>query len=134
MLCCVNACNSRPLTATARGFGLAGLSQVITTYDTLASDFAASGGPNAFEEDVNAEAGGKRKRQHGVMSLGWNRVVLDEAHTIRNSKTMKHKVCCCCLPLKFVEDLSVGETHDSGPTAAEPKGGGAKRFDRSINF
>lgn len=70
---------------------LLGFVQVITTYDTLASDFLASGG----EELLGAEsevAGAKRKRRHGVMSLGWHRVVLDEAHTIRNSKTRKHKV------------------------------------------
>eukprot|EP00903_Cladosiphon_okamuranus_P011919 g11195.t1 len=67
---------------------------VITTYDTLASDFAASGGEEALQEDeAAAAAGGKRKRRHGVMSLGWNRIVLDEAHTIRNNKTMKHKAC-----------------------------------------
>ncbi|CAM9468043.1 unnamed protein product, partial [Ectocarpus sp. 8 AP-2014] len=65
---------------------------VITTYDTLASDFSASGGQKAFEEDVAAAVGGKRKRRHGVVGLGWNRVVLDEAHTIRNNKTNKHKV------------------------------------------
>ena len=65
---------------------------MITTYDTLASDFTASGGEQAFVGDGAAAAGDKRKRRHGVMSLGWHRVVLDEAHTIRNNKTIKHKV------------------------------------------
>ncbi|CAM9404773.1 unnamed protein product [Pylaiella littoralis] len=74
---------------------------VITTYDTLASDFAASGGEAAFEAGVTAAtataataaAGEKRKRRYGLMALGWNRIVLDEAHTIRNNKTAKHKAC-----------------------------------------
>lgn len=73
---------------------------MITTYDTLASDFAASGGEAAFEAGVTAAtataataaAGEKRKRRYGLMALGWNRIVLDEAHTIRNNKTAKHKV------------------------------------------
>ena len=65
--------------------------QVITTYDTLASDFLASGGEESFGAGGDA-AGAKRKRRHGVLALGWHRVVLDEAHTIRNSKTRKHKV------------------------------------------
>ncbi|CAN0506453.1 unnamed protein product, partial [Laminaria digitata] len=69
---------------------LASCDVVITTYDTLASDFTASGGEEAFLEEGTA-AGDKRKRRHGVMSLGWHRVVLDEAHTIRNNKTRKHK-------------------------------------------
>ncbi|CAM9189972.1 unnamed protein product [Ascophyllum nodosum] len=71
---------------------LASCDVVITTYDTLASDFLASGGEESFGAEGDA-AGAKRKRRHGVLALGWHRVVLDEAHTIRNSKTRKHKAC-----------------------------------------
>ena len=70
---------------------------MITTYDTLASDFSASGGEEAFSAEAMAAAqsGAKRKRMHGVMGLKWHRIVLDEAHTIRNPKTGKHKVGQC---------------------------------------
>lgn len=76
--------------------------QVVTTYDTLASDFNASGGEEAFSAAAAAassQACRKRKRTHGLMSLGWHRVVLDEAHTIRNPKTGKHKVCVYVMPM-----------------------------------
>lgn len=75
---------------------LASCDVVVTTYDTLASDFNASGGEEAFSAAAAAassQACRKRKRTHGLMSLGWHRVVLDEAHTIRNPKTGKHKAC-----------------------------------------
>lgn len=71
--------------------------KVLTTYDTLASDYMSSGGDEAFGRAGDATGedplGVKRKRLHGVMSVDWHRVVLDEAHVIRNPSTRKHKVC-----------------------------------------
>lgn len=70
---------------------------MITTYDTLVSDFVASGGEKAFGDngqgkDEAAAAGEKRKRRHGLMALDWHRIVLDEAHNIRSPATKRHKV------------------------------------------
>jgi SWI/SNF-related matrix-associated actin-dependent regulator of chromatin subfamily A3 len=56
---------------------------VITTYQTLTQDMGLRGG-------------------QGLLGVTWLRLVLDEAHTIRNSETQQAKVCykqpeCVCL-------------------------------------
>lgn len=48
---------------------------VITTYQTLASDFMPRG---------KAKEPGKGLRSSGLYSMDWRRVILDEGHTVRN--------------------------------------------------
>ena len=61
---------------------LASFDVVIVSYNTLAAEY--SGGEDG------APAAGKRKRAEGVHAVEWHRVVLDEAHTIRNRSTRAH--------------------------------------------
>ena len=70
--------------------GLAAADVVLTSYGTLASDWAAR---EAAKVAPNLEAA-KRKRAAPAASLfelSWHRVVLDEAHTIRNKLTQSSK-------------------------------------------
>ncbi|KAJ1393830.1 SNF2 family N-terminal domain-containing protein, partial [Ochromonadaceae sp. CCMP2298] len=46
---------------------------VVTSYDVLASEHGKGGGP--------------------LLQVQWHRVVLDESHIIRNTKTAKYKAC-----------------------------------------
>jgi SWI/SNF-related matrix-associated actin-dependent regulator of chromatin subfamily A3 len=52
---------------------------VITTYDTVASEYSPA----------KAQAAAPIPRKDGLFSMKWARVVLDEGHTIRNPKTKK---------------------------------------------
>ena len=62
---------------------LASFDVVIVSYNTLAAEHTGS-------SDVGAATAGKRKRAEGVHAVEWRRVVLDEAHTIRNRGTRAH--------------------------------------------
>jgi SWI/SNF-related matrix-associated actin-dependent regulator of chromatin subfamily A3 len=62
---------------------LASFDVVIVSYNTLAAEHTGS-------NDVGAATAGKRKRAEGVHAVEWRRVVLDEAHTIRNRGTRAH--------------------------------------------
>ena len=70
--------------------GLAQADLVITSYGTLAAEMEgrAGGGAKAGES-------AKRKREDmaGLLSVDFHRVVLDEAHTIRNRGTKAFKAC-----------------------------------------
>ena len=61
---------------------LASFDIVIVSYNTLAAEF--NGGEDG------ALVAGKRKRAEGIHAVEWRRVVLDEAHTIRNRGTRAH--------------------------------------------
>jgi len=69
---------------------------VVTTYSTMLADFNERGGCTA---GARPSAGGqllKRKRadNDGVLGVSWRRLVLDEAHHIRNRATSTFKACC----------------------------------------
>ena len=68
---------------------LAAADVVLTTYGTLASDYAswASGGGGA----AGGAAGNKRKDIASMYSLQWHRIVLDEAHYIKNRNAQQCK-------------------------------------------
>ena len=61
---------------------------VLVSYSTLAAELAAA------EEETPAEGGGSKKRKRavpqGVFAVNWHRIVLDEAHIIRNRSTRAH--------------------------------------------
>jgi len=63
---------------------------VLTTYDVLASEFMArEANPNP-----KAKANPKKRKAESVLeSIHWHRVVLDEAHIIRNMSTVRYKAC-----------------------------------------
>ncbi|KDN42322.1 hypothetical protein RSAG8_06813, partial [Rhizoctonia solani AG-8 WAC10335] len=59
---------------------------VLTTYQTVSSEFERAGGFKKTNE-LMAESSEEKKRSKGLFSIKWKRVVLDEAHQIRNPKT-----------------------------------------------
>ena len=68
---------------------LAAYDFVITTYEVVRSEHAAHVKSTANASSVSARSGG------GVLfGLRWWRVVLDEAHCIRNAETGVSKACC----------------------------------------
>ena len=73
--------------------GLAAAHVVLTTFGTLAADWAATEG--AKEGGKGGKAGGGKKRkaaEHAsLFALEWHRIILDEAHTIRNRNTQACK-------------------------------------------
>ncbi|QRW25469.1 SNF2 family amino-terminal protein [Rhizoctonia solani] len=65
---------------------LKGYDVVLTTYQTVSSDFERAGGFKNTEE-LMAENSEEKRRSKGLFSIQWKRVVLDEAHQIRNPST-----------------------------------------------
>ena len=66
---------------------------VITTYQTLATDFMPKG------KDVTSKAPEKKLRSAGLYSVEWRRVILDEGHFIRNPQA-KGAAAVCALMAK----------------------------------
>jgi len=62
---------------------------VITTYATLTQEL----GPNSPQKK-RKHAGGDVASCVGLLDTPWLRVVLDEAHTVRNNKTKAHSAVC----------------------------------------
>ncbi|KAG9104378.1 hypothetical protein FRC06_003185 [Ceratobasidium sp. 370] len=64
---------------------------VLTTYQTISADFEAMGGFKTAEELANGTTTRKKRKieksDKGLFDIRWKRVVLDEAHQIRNPKT-----------------------------------------------
>ena len=60
----------------------------MTTYGIVSSEWT---GLESTESKTKEKAGKKRKAASGVFGLMWHRMVLDEAHTIRNRKTRAAK-------------------------------------------
>lgn len=58
---------------------------VLTTYGTLAAEFRS--------REKGASGSKKRGRDEGLLAVSWRRVVLDEAHVIRNRTNQSHKAC-----------------------------------------
>ncbi|KAJ1306199.1 hypothetical protein OPQ81_010908 [Rhizoctonia solani] len=59
---------------------------VLTTYQTVSSDFERAGGFKNTDE-LMVESSEEKRRSKGLLDIKWKRVVLDEAHQIRNPKT-----------------------------------------------
>ncbi|CCO29308.1 hypothetical protein BN14_03317 [Rhizoctonia solani AG-1 IB] len=59
---------------------------VLTTYQTVSADFDRAGGFKNTGE-LMAENSEDKRRSNGLFAIQWKRVVLDEAHQIRNHKT-----------------------------------------------
>ncbi|CAE6425244.1 unnamed protein product [Rhizoctonia solani] len=59
---------------------------VLTTYQTVSADFDRAGGFKNTGE-LMAESPEDKRRSNGLFAIQWKRVVLDEAHQIRNHKT-----------------------------------------------
>ncbi|KAF5393242.1 hypothetical protein D9757_000687 [Collybiopsis confluens] len=64
---------------------LAGYDIVFTTYQTIATE---------HESTRDQPARKKKKIEHALFDVKWKRVVLDEAHQIRNPKTKMSQACC----------------------------------------
>jgi len=78
--------------------GLAQADLVITSFGTLAAELEgrAGGGGGGGAKEAEHGQGAKRKRETsngGLMGVKWHRVVLDEAHNIRNRGTKAFKAC-----------------------------------------
>lgn len=90
---------------------------VLTTYGTVVQDFKAhnkqvlaSSSPTSDAvgkaEKKDASKGGKKRKQAGgvdsisagLHTVAWRRVVLDEAHVIRNRTAQSHKACVALGP------------------------------------
>ena len=69
---------------------LASADVVLTTYGTLASDWSSSAGATAGSSSAGA-ALGKRKDVASMYELKWHRIVLDEAHYIKNRTAQQCK-------------------------------------------
>ena len=62
---------------------------MLTTYGTLASDWSSSGG--AAAGTAAGVGAGKRKDVASMYAVHWHRVVLDEAHYIKNRNSQQCK-------------------------------------------
>ena len=59
---------------------------VLTTYDVLVSEY--------FPQNEGSTSLNKKRKSQGLLqSISWHRVILDEAHLIRNVKTARFKGC-----------------------------------------
>ncbi|KAI9296720.1 hypothetical protein K502DRAFT_363891 [Neoconidiobolus thromboides FSU 785] len=68
---------------------LKGYDVVLTTYSTLANQY------KPFKEDQDKDIPiYYNKKQYPLYTIKWNRVILDEAHTIKNRNTGGSKACC----------------------------------------
>jgi hypothetical protein len=71
---------------------------VVTSRDGVDRRFASGVGFNTFfgggAAGSNAEGLGRKIRGKGLFSIKWKRIILDEAHIIRNQNTDKAKACC----------------------------------------
>lgn len=61
-----------------------GVSVVITSYGTLASE---------FQKMTDEEGKLKKSRRSGLFAIDWFRIILDEAHTIKSRITNNAKAC-----------------------------------------
>ncbi|KAF8527760.1 SNF2 family N-terminal domain-containing protein [Gautieria morchelliformis] len=59
---------------------------VITTYQVVTQDHSSSNGI-VTKMEADGKAKKKRKSKGGLFDVKWKRIILDEGHTIRNSKT-----------------------------------------------
>jgi SWI/SNF-related matrix-associated actin-dependent regulator of chromatin subfamily A3 len=70
---------------------------VITSYNTLATDFTA-----AFLSPERGQPPVKRVKHGTIFDSNFHRVILDEAHIIRNMKTRSYKACAALKAVRKV--------------------------------
>lgn len=63
---------------------------VITTYQVLAGEFKKSSSASSAASGKQRTLGSKRT---GLLAVPWRRVILDEAHNIRNRASLTVRVC-----------------------------------------
>ena len=74
---------------------------VLVSYQTLAFDYKTEFG----DEDKVGAPSVKKRKQRSIFSISFHRIVLDEAHIIRNHKTSMTKAC-----LKISAEFKLGLT------------------------
>ncbi|KAL3775420.1 hypothetical protein ACHAWO_001434 [Cyclotella atomus] len=72
----------------ARGESFSAVDVVITTYGTIQSEYASLS--RASKSGGCKEPGANQP----LLSFGWKRIILDEAHLIKNPSTIVSKACC----------------------------------------
>jgi SWI/SNF-related matrix-associated actin-dependent regulator of chromatin subfamily A3 len=108
------------------------LDVLMTSYHTLASDYKAwvEAMEGDAEEDLGARAKKKRRKAPHIFELEFHRVVLDEAHIVRNSQASlwkavmslqaERKVCLTGTPFVYV--LLEGATNSIAAPVSHPVG------------